>query len=270
MPKKTQEIPLILRGDNFAIDFADYCFADDPRMKKFQSNVREKKFKVSDTDVKYRVVNHWEEKGLLPDNLRKDSEGWRRFSFVEFIWLKVVEQLRSFGVPTDVIKNAKDRIMDFDKGDNSYLLFEYYVAKARASTLDPYVVVTQNGLSDVGSLSEIESMKSFHGNQSYILISLKNIMEELGLKVTKPEVLFSLTKEEVEILCTLRLEDVDSIKIRMKNGKINEIDTDKVFSGINLNKLKKEIGESGDYADITARFEKGKEQSVKVSKKKKV
>lgn len=270
MSEKTQKMPLIYRSDGFDINFAEYCFAEDPRMKKFQNDVREKKFKVSDTNVKYRVVNHWEEKGLLPDNLRKDSDGWRRFSFVEFIWLKVVEQLRSFGVPIDVIKKAKDSIMVFDKDDNSYLLFEYYVAKARASTLDPYLVVTQNGLSDIGSLGEIKNIKLFHGNQSYILISLKNIMERLGLKVTEPEMLFSLTKEEAEILYTLRLEDVDSVKIRMKNGKINEIDTDKVFSGINFDKLKKEIGESGGYADITARFAGGKEQSVKVSKKKKI
>lgn len=270
MHKEFQKRPFIYRGDAFDADFAEYHFSEYEVMEKFHKNIREKKFKVSDTDVKYRVINHWEEKGLLPDKLRKDSEGWRRFSIVEFIWLKVIEQLRSFGVPIDTIKETKERIMWMDKEGEIYPLFEYYVAKARASTADPYVVITQDGLSDLGTLGEIETIKLLYGNQSYILISLKNIMEKLCLKVTKPKMLFSLNKNESEILEIIRSEDVDSFKVEMKDGKINNIVTDKVFPGIDLARLTKEMEKSGSYFDITAKYEKGKAQSVKVSLKRKM
>ena len=160
--------------------------------------------------------------------------------------------------------------MWMDKEGEIYPLFEYYVAKARASTADPYVVITQDGLSDLGTLEEIEIIKLLYGNQSYILISLKNILEKLCLKVTKPKMLFSLNKNESEILEIIRSEDVDSFKVEMKDGKINNIVTDKVFPGIDLARLTKEMEKSGSYFDITAKYEKGKAQSVKVSLKRKM
>ncbi len=52
---------------------------------------------VKDTGINYRVINHWDEKGLIRF-ARNSTEGYRKFSLVDFIWIKVVNELREFGV----------------------------------------------------------------------------------------------------------------------------------------------------------------------------
>jgi DNA-binding transcriptional MerR regulator len=63
---------------------------------------------VRDTGIPYRVINHWDEKGLI--RFRRSSAGGnRKFSFADFIWIRLIHELRSFGVKLPVIKKiAKD------------------------------------------------------------------------------------------------------------------------------------------------------------------
>ena len=58
---------------------------------------------VKDTGINYRVINHWDEMGLIRF-ARKSTEGYRKFSFVDFVWIKVVNELREFGVKLPDIK----------------------------------------------------------------------------------------------------------------------------------------------------------------------
>lgn len=59
--------------------------------------ITKERLSVKDTGINYRVINHWDEKGLIRF-ARNSTEGHRRFSFVDFIWIKVVNELREFGV----------------------------------------------------------------------------------------------------------------------------------------------------------------------------
>jgi DNA-binding transcriptional MerR regulator len=69
----------------------------------------EDRFYVSNTGISYRTINHWNEKGLIRCN-RKNEGGDRRFSFADFVWIKVVNELRSFGVSIPTIKKITDEI----------------------------------------------------------------------------------------------------------------------------------------------------------------
>lgn len=73
------------------------------------NQITEQRFFVSHTGVNYRTINHWDEKGLIQCTRRKEG-GDRRFSFADFVWLKIVKDLRSFGVPIVTIKKFKDDI----------------------------------------------------------------------------------------------------------------------------------------------------------------
>jgi DNA-binding transcriptional MerR regulator len=69
------------------------------------------RFFVKDTGLKYRVINHWDEEGLIHCNRNGDG-GDRKFNFADYVWIKVVEELRSFGVPIPTIKMITDEVYE--------------------------------------------------------------------------------------------------------------------------------------------------------------
>jgi DNA-binding transcriptional MerR regulator len=69
----------------------------------------DKHFTVKDTEINYRMVNHWDKMGLIRFG-RASKEGNRKFSFVDFIWIKVVDELRNFGVKLPFIKNITEQV----------------------------------------------------------------------------------------------------------------------------------------------------------------
>ena len=55
--------------------------------KKFNSGIFEK-------EITYRTVNYWGEKGYLL--LERDNSGtdWRKLSFTDYIWMRMLDELR--------------------------------------------------------------------------------------------------------------------------------------------------------------------------------
>lgn len=73
--------------------------------------INEERLSAKDTGINYRVINHWDEKGIIRFG-RENKDHNRKFSFVDFVWIKVVNELRSFGVGLDVIKKITDDVYD--------------------------------------------------------------------------------------------------------------------------------------------------------------
>jgi DNA-binding transcriptional MerR regulator len=69
----------------------------------------EERFFVKHIGLSYRVINSRDEKGLIRCSRKKEG-GDRKFSFADFVWIKIVEELRSFGVPVPTIKTITDDI----------------------------------------------------------------------------------------------------------------------------------------------------------------
>lgn len=55
-------------------------------------------------NITYRKINLWSEKGLISDYRKKDSAEWRRFSYLDVIYLSIISDLRKFGVSLSKIK----------------------------------------------------------------------------------------------------------------------------------------------------------------------
>jgi DNA-binding transcriptional MerR regulator len=63
------------------------------------------RFAISEIGITHRWITHWDKQGLI-DNRREGTE-WRRFSFVEYIWLRIIARLRDFNMPLSNIKQVK-------------------------------------------------------------------------------------------------------------------------------------------------------------------
>jgi DNA-binding transcriptional MerR regulator len=76
------------------------------KILELSERLMQKSFIGTDTGVPYRSINHWENSGLI-DNDRGEARSWRRFSFVEFIWIRMIDEMRKVGLPMDTIKAVK-------------------------------------------------------------------------------------------------------------------------------------------------------------------
>lgn len=65
-------------------------------------------FKRNETGVSQRNLNWW----TSEEALRMEAKEAKRFSFVEFVWVRIVEQLRSFSVPLPLISSYKQNLLD--------------------------------------------------------------------------------------------------------------------------------------------------------------
>ncbi|HLY72307.1 MAG TPA: MerR family transcriptional regulator [Puia sp.] len=77
------------------------------------------RFTISEIGITHRWITHWDNQGLL-DN-RRDGNEWRRFSFVEYIWLRLIVRLRDFKMPLSNIKQVKKFLFASSSG---YLIQE--------------------------------------------------------------------------------------------------------------------------------------------------
>jgi hypothetical protein len=152
------------------------------------------RFTVGQLPVSYRVINHWEKAGILPDGMVGDGS-WRKFSYIEVVWIMVATHLREFGLSLEKIADIKKQILQYHKGYKAYIYFEFYTALAMGKE-DPYIVVHTDGKADIGTLEEIRLNQ--HGSQSknMLLISLKGVLEKVGMKVEPPDVLLGLRRDD--------------------------------------------------------------------------
>ncbi|MFN8439079.1 MAG: MerR family transcriptional regulator [Cytophagales bacterium] len=64
---------------------------------------------MKDVGVQYRTVLHWDQQGLL-EHSREESE-WRRYDYIQYVWIKIINDLRTFGVPIPIIEKAKSEVL---------------------------------------------------------------------------------------------------------------------------------------------------------------
>ncbi len=79
------------------------------KILELSERLMQKSFIGTDTGVPYRSINHWENSGLI-ENDRGEARSWRRFSFVEFIWIRMIDEMRRVGLPMDTIKAVKQSL----------------------------------------------------------------------------------------------------------------------------------------------------------------
>jgi len=226
-------------------------------------------FTAGDTGLSSRVISHWDRNKILPDGA-KGKKGWRRFSFSEIVWLKVAVRLRNFGFSLDKIADIKRQIMACNHKYGTYPLFDFFIEQAwRYDWVDPYIIVLADGTADIATPLEIEHAKKTlpPSKRDMLLISIKFILEGLGINAPKAEMLMPLTPQEVILLGSLSKESKE-IKVTMSKGKIKEIEhTVIVPDHPDIQKIARGIEQGGEYAEVTTKYQKGVKQSAEIKKK---
>jgi DNA-binding transcriptional MerR regulator len=69
--------------------------------------VLERRWSVSDVGVPSRWISHWDRAHVLMD-VEREGAGWRKFSFIDYVWLRIVCELRAFGLALPAVRRVKD------------------------------------------------------------------------------------------------------------------------------------------------------------------
>lgn len=64
---------------------------------------------LSITGVSSRTYFHWKKSGLIPPStLIEDEREWVRLNLIDYVWIKIIQIMRDFGVPIKTIKETKE------------------------------------------------------------------------------------------------------------------------------------------------------------------
>jgi DNA-binding transcriptional MerR regulator len=91
-----------MSGKAKSLKFLDPALLGDEILREYELE----EFGLKELNVSSRVLQHWSERGILPDKDRATDEN-HKFNFVELIWLKIVIELRSVGISLRSIKQVK-------------------------------------------------------------------------------------------------------------------------------------------------------------------
>ena len=200
-----------------AEDLDDY-----PKLSAFL-NVKE--LSVSFTGQTYRIINHWENAGLLDDN-RESENGWRKYSPSEIIWIKIIYQLREFGFSIDKIKEVKKYVIGTQKQGDLPRLHDLLIGLL-FNDYNISLIVYPDGISDLVTLEKYEEEFSGSKFKNHIRINLFEIVCDLFSNIEFEDKINpsqdELNDEEIKLLFQLRTGNFESITINLEGKKIKQI-----------------------------------------------
>ncbi len=97
----------------------------------FWNRIKDVKILLNETGVTPRVFNSWKNLGLIPIN--DPERRWSKFNFSEFLWLKIIQELREFGLSIEKIlmiknvlfpNNVIGEILEFLNGNENFAFEE--------------------------------------------------------------------------------------------------------------------------------------------------
>lgn len=191
--------------------------------------LREKKYTAKDTDKTFRIINYWESVGLLDDNRKSGSEGWRKFSMMDMAFMHLLAKLREFDFSIQklkVVKQDLERNLAIGKKETSLTILEY--AYMRVMGLrnggNTYFMITPDGHIDCVTQKDILLMQMLKEMpEGYICINFNQFLSG-RLKSDKHKIpvhdenTYVLSEKEFDILDVLRNKKYKSITITPKDG----------------------------------------------------
>ena len=75
-----------------------------------QNKFNERIFSKTEIDIIYFDFTNWERKGLIDISHKVKKGGHKKLSYVDYVWVSIVKQLRGFGFSYDEIKSVKSSL----------------------------------------------------------------------------------------------------------------------------------------------------------------
>lgn len=229
-------------------------------------------FLLKDVGVLYRTVLHWDQQGLL-EHSREESQ-WRRYDYIQYVWIKIIDDLRTFGVPIPIIQQVKKDILDKINLKWLFDLLKLHIEQAEHIRNDQHK-------QDLLDFLHSEEYEKLDDTLSVSILELL-IVETLTNKVPVSLVIFSdgsllplIENKSIELALSDREKLTYQTHVKVSISHILKSflsETKESFFIPQLNILEEnekkllEIIHSGEYETITIHFKNKKMQQIDLSK----
>lgn len=235
------------------------------------TTINEKVLSNQYTESGARVINLWIKDGLMDDE-RDESQRWHRFSLIEVIWINIIEELRDIGFNKEKIKKVKDQLLLPIEGvDSKYPYLEFHLISSILYHRPFFILIDKEGNSNILGLDNYIAILQSEDILCHTVLSLDGLFKKLIGKIDQSKwtftELFRLSREELELLSFIKLNNFKSIKVIRRNGKIDRFEgTEK----LNPRKRMIDILNQGDYQNIEVKQENGKVVCIHRTVKRKI
>ncbi len=191
---------------NEAFDIGFYGYFKNLSENKISQILNSTERKITFESITYRQLNSWEQQNLLNGN--REGREWRRFSVMDALWVKIIDELRSFGMSWEQIKGAKESLaFESKKCGVAMPLLEFYTAFAIGNKMPALLLTFKDGISVPCSLTQYTAAKENVGVNNHIQISLNDLLQDMFPDVDlkpmyKTNTLIDV--DEMELLAFLR------------------------------------------------------------------
>jgi DNA-binding transcriptional MerR regulator len=233
--------------------------------------INEPRFYLKDIGVSGKVMNDWIKYALIDETKEKGT--WRKYTLKEAIWIKLIEELRFFGIPLKNIKNIKTSFYNFNQEliseSNSY--YERNAGKNEIyKSINESNKIVQKALSDEQSGKLLEYINPFSIIIAYTLSGSMNLVfiysnENEGFFNIGDTPLFeeeaAQQKKEFEKIISTQsfvLINIKSLLAKFFNDEKESVDVN-YYLGLMNSKEKKLIEQirSSNYSKITITLQEG-------------
>lgn len=105
--------------------------------------ISEKAFKKTEIDIVYSEIINWERAGLIDYDNQEKKGDWKKITYREYTWLKIINYLKDYGFSTQQILILKDRLFGTIEFEQSFTiaekLFENYRGTSYELDLDEMI-----------------------------------------------------------------------------------------------------------------------------------
>lgn len=227
--------------------------------------LRDTKFSPKDTGISYRQLNHWSVERLIDDN-REEGTGWRKLNLVDLVWLRVVKELREFGLSLENLRLIKENLTSPANDKRNLRAAIVTALMQEESTL----IIYPDGKAFAYTALNKHLNTNYDLSVPHIRLPLKKILESLfgvscepikspsmaDLKEDNPaSIAPNLTPRQMRVVELLRENDLRDVFIQFKDGEIEKVRKTKRFEGF---KKIVELIQKFQTGDMNVKMNKGK------------
>ena len=76
---------------------------------QFMDSLFERRFTLKHANIKKQELAYWKKEGLFEMSIVSEDREWTRFHFFDYVWLKLVSELRKFDIPVKEIFKVRQQ-----------------------------------------------------------------------------------------------------------------------------------------------------------------
>lgn len=254
---------------NEAFDIGFYNYFKNLEDNKISQLLNSKERKVTFETISYRQLNSWEQQGLLNGN--REGREWRRFSIMDALWVKIIDELRTFGMSWERIKVAKESLsFESERCGVEMPLLEFYTAFAIGAKMSVQLLIFKDGISVPCSATQYKVAKEIGGIANHIQLSLNDLLQGMFPDVDmKPhqKAEMPIDVDEMELLAFLRVGTFEKVEIFYHDGKMRTVEG---MQRIDVSALVSDVIKEHKYQKIEVVVDDGKKVSIRRTIKKQI